>query len=366
MLVAQFGDEREFVFDLRAHLGRHARRPVRGGAGFGERTQVLRWGAAFGHHLGRILVTQLVQRPARAALRDHQGLAQQVGREALGQPHAGAQVLLGVGREGVTAVGQRSADAGGGQHVLQRLARAHVHVHVAHRHQRHRGERAGIAQVLQVQLVVKQAQLRHAQPAAAEEGAEQPARDGTGLRGRGVARRHGDGDAVGQGGGIDAGQGQVIGAFFRSAAQACDELAQVAVAVQAGGQQHQREVAGVRRPLHAELAAHDERQLRLLGRHVGLRDAGHGAFVGEGQGGVTHGPGARDQFVRMARAPQEAEVGAAQQLGDVGQGHGEPSGEHTMQVPRGLVGQPGLEHPQQPRLGRASDPVVAHRMPRVA
>ena len=44
---------------------------------------------------------------------------------------ARAQVPLGVGLSAQPAFGDRRAEADRGQHVLQRLARAHVHVHVA-------------------------------------------------------------------------------------------------------------------------------------------------------------------------------------------------------------------------------------------
>ena len=47
-----------------------------------------------------------------------------------------AQVLLGVGFELRSALRERQAQPGGAQRVLQRLARAHVHQHVAGGHQR--------------------------------------------------------------------------------------------------------------------------------------------------------------------------------------------------------------------------------------
>ena len=311
-------------------------------------------------------VAHLVQRPARATLGNVQGFCQQIRRETLRQPQAGSQVLFGIGGERVAAVGQRTADAGGGQHVLQRLARTHMHVHVAHRDQRYRRERTGLAKALQVDLVVHQAQLGHAQPAASQEGVEEPARGGVRLRWGGVAGWHGDGDTVTQRIRIHRCQRQAVGAFFGRTPQTRDELAQVAVALEAGGQQRQGEVTGARAlPLHAELTAHHEGQPGLFGREVGARDAGHGAFIGDGQCGVAQRLRTRHQLLGMAGTAQESEVGAAQQLGDVRQGHHTPSCKHAMQVPSGLVGQTGLEHPQQAGMDRARDPVVAHRMPRV-
>ena len=64
-------------------------------------------------------------RRARSVFCSHSGSVER------GQAAARAQVLLGVGLEREAAFGHRLAQARGGERVLQRLARAHVHQHVA-------------------------------------------------------------------------------------------------------------------------------------------------------------------------------------------------------------------------------------------
>ena len=82
-LVAKLGDQREFVLNQRAHVGRHdiARGRGRGGRAVGrwrraapascrplldELTQPLGGSAARGHEFTRIFVAQLIERKAAA------------------------------------------------------------------------------------------------------------------------------------------------------------------------------------------------------------------------------------------------------------------------------------------------------------
>ncbi len=212
VLVPHVGDQFELVFDLlREPLGR-ALRPAPGRALQGQLPQPGRRRLPLGHHLAGVLVAQLVERK-RAARRHRQRLGQQLGRITPAQRQARTQVLLGVGLQRQPAGAQRLADARGGEHVLQRFARAHMHVHVAHGHQRHGGERAALAQLVQQHLVVEPAQLRHAQPAASDEMLQQPARHGVHLVLVTRAFGHGDHHTVGQRLGADGGQRQAVRAL---------------------------------------------------------------------------------------------------------------------------------------------------------
>ncbi len=59
-LVSEFADQRQFVFDLRAHRGRFAARPALAHAGFGQFAQMFAGTASVRNHLMRILVPQVV------------------------------------------------------------------------------------------------------------------------------------------------------------------------------------------------------------------------------------------------------------------------------------------------------------------
>ena len=181
VLVLEVADQFQLVLDLRLHLGRHAAGPAAPGAFVGDAPKVGRGRLARRHHLVRVSIAQLVE--AEDAAGGHvQGLGEQFRGVGLRQAQPGAQVPLGVGLQVEPALGQRFADTRGGQHVLQRLARAHMEVHVAGRHQRDRAGAADLAQPVQPHLVGQQAQQVDAEPAAANELVQQPLGDGGELR----------------------------------------------------------------------------------------------------------------------------------------------------------------------------------------
>src|SRR3546814_7410915 len=53
-LVAQFGDQRQFLFDHGTHRVRHASRPALTGAGFAQRAQMLAGAEAVRHQFLRV------------------------------------------------------------------------------------------------------------------------------------------------------------------------------------------------------------------------------------------------------------------------------------------------------------------------
>lgn len=77
-----------------------------------------------------MLLLQLVEREA-AALGHVERLGQHVGGERPRQAQPGAQVPFGVELRLAAALGQRPAGADRGHHVVQRLARSHVHEDVS-------------------------------------------------------------------------------------------------------------------------------------------------------------------------------------------------------------------------------------------
>ena len=168
MLVVQVADQLQLVLNLRLDLSRHAFGPAPPCPFVGDAAQVARRRLARRHDFIGVLVLQLVEREA-AALGHLDRLGQQVCGEGLRQAKPGAQVPLGVDLQLAAALGQRPAGADRGHHVVQRLARSHVHVDVADGHQRDRRQVTRLTQLVQPHLVVELPQQFHAQPAATGE-----------------------------------------------------------------------------------------------------------------------------------------------------------------------------------------------------
>jgi hypothetical protein len=143
VLVAQLGDQREFVRDLRLHRRRRALRPARARAGFGQGEQVLRGGHAGRHQFFRVFVAQFVERES-AACGDVCALFEQRRRVEPVQFMQRAQVALAIGLQARAELLHRRVQADGSEHVQQRLARAFVHQCLAggaHRQLQVQGER---------------------------------------------------------------------------------------------------------------------------------------------------------------------------------------------------------------------------------
>ena len=278
---------------------------------------------------------------------------------------------LGVGLQFETALGHRFAQAHGGHHVLQRLARAHMHVHVAGGHQRHTGELRGAFELVLPQVVVQAVQQFQGDPEAVGEYAFQTR--GVSAQGleRQQPRRHQQHLATFERREIAAVQGHVVLALGRLAARGRDELAQVAPALQVVRQHDQRElrvgrqssrnrvhfspviagltrnpwmpdqfrhdkvngsrlirvrlvwqgrlfaVAGIGRGCvpHPELRAQQQLQPEFPGLRMRPHHPGHRTLVGDGQRCVAQRGRARHQFFRQRGAALEAETGEAMQLG---------------------------------------------------
>jgi hypothetical protein len=342
-LVAHLGHQRQLVFDLGPHGGRHALRvavrrvaPLRAGQRLVAQPA---GGAVPGRNdLLRVLVAQFIQAEA-AALGQAQRLVQPGAAVHLGQRQPGAQVLLGVVWQQRAAVGQRGAVADGGERVQQRLARAHMHAHVAHRHDGDTAGRAGRAQPLAAQAVVGMEEQRQRQPGAFAEGGRHPVRLGP-QRGCVVLfARDQQGPAAGhaaqvlpgrvavgiRGGGsrVQVVHAEPVRPLGAAAARQRDQLAQVAVALPMAGDQHQpaaRRVLRIGAGLQHEVRT-DQQLQRVAGLALALgllvcaHHAGQRALVGDCQRGVAQLGGAGHQLLGVRGAVQEAEVAAADQLG---------------------------------------------------
>ena len=334
-LVLQLCDQRQFLVQRGAVRRRHARRKAPLHAGFGQRAQPARRRVAGGHDLLGVLVAQLVQREG-ASPGDVQRGGQPFGRVQRGQALARAQVRLGIGLQAEAAFGHRRVQARGGQHVLQRLARACMHQHGAGRHQAQAGAlRHALRHVGQVRVVHLVQQFHrdegalHAKPGLQPHGVGEHRLEA--LQRAGQQQR----DAVGQAGQVrgmrhapfHVGRVRQVSPLGRAAPRHRDPLRQVAVAAACLRQQHQprarRRVGpaldGRVGELH--LGADDQVQPQALGLGVRAHHAGQRTLVGERQRTVTQRLRARDQFLGVRGAAEEAEVAAAVQLG-VGGEHG--------------------------------------------
>ena len=314
MLVAQLADQGQLVLDQCLHRGGNALRPAAPRALVGHLAQVAGGRVAARHHLVRVLVLQRVQ-AEMTALRHTQGLGQQLGGKGVRQAQPGAQVLLGAALQRMATFRERLADARGRQHVLQRLARAHMHVHIAHGHQGQRRQFRQGAQAVQPELIIQAAQLLHPDPAPACELPQRPAPQGQQLRVGGMAFRAQQHQTVGQCHTREIGLREMVGTFLRRAPQPGDEGAQVAVALQVLRQHDQHARRTVRSAgLHPKLRSQQQMQAHGLCRHMGAHGPGQTALVGQGQCPVAQRVGALHQLVRMARATQEGEVRDAAQF----------------------------------------------------
>ena len=118
-LVAALGDQPQLVHQLPAHLPGNTRRIAPARPFHGELPQRLRGRHAPGHGFHRVLVLDGFEAEI-AARGHHQRVGQQLRRIDAAQPHARAQVALGVCLQGQAAFVHGFALPHRGDHVLQR------------------------------------------------------------------------------------------------------------------------------------------------------------------------------------------------------------------------------------------------------
>ena len=133
LIVAQRDQVQLFEKQI-AHLLRHTAGVTLRRAGPGELGQALGRCEARWHSLQRIVVADFFQLEV-ATLRHLQRGGQQIRRKQASQPQAWTQAPLGIGLQRKAALRHSETQAHCGHHVLQRLARARVHVDITAGHQ---------------------------------------------------------------------------------------------------------------------------------------------------------------------------------------------------------------------------------------
>jgi hypothetical protein len=128
-LVAEVGDDRELVLDLRADLFRCALRPALAAALLDQPAQPGPGPLAGRDRIDRVLVADLVQ-PEPATRGHPQRLGEPARRIQAGQLVPGAQAALAVREQRWRGLRHRFFEAQRSERVLQRAPAAHVHVHV--------------------------------------------------------------------------------------------------------------------------------------------------------------------------------------------------------------------------------------------
>ncbi|KOT25677.1 hypothetical protein DM52_4833 [Burkholderia mallei] len=335
-LVFQVGDQREFELDSLPHRVRHAIgiAPARARPRFLR--QIARRRMARGDDFVRIFVAQVVKREM-ARVEHPACLRERVGRKQLRDPLARAQVLFAIRRERMAAFGDRHPEPNRRHRVLQRLARADVHRHVAERDDVHPAPLARRPDLLAMRAVERALQLHEPEPRALAEQRVEPGELRVEHVGARRICRHENREAVGHAAQMrerprrrgEHARREPVGAFGRVHSPPGDQLGQVPVALAVLREQHEAERAGarivarrgvVRR--HAEVRADDERQPHRLRRDVHARRAGERAFVGDRDAAIALLRRALDKLFRRRRAVQEREVRPAEQLRVVGQDSG--------------------------------------------
>ena len=255
------------------------------------------------HQFFRIFIFQTVE-PEIAALGDAYALGQQFGRVNLRQPHAQAQMALGVGIQRVSGVGDRGVKAHRGQQVLQGAARTHVHVHVARRDQRQSAGASQFAQAIELRAVV----------GAAQEFGRDPGASGKVLRDAAcrfrirLAVRNQQCETAADTA-IKIVPVEAVTAFRAASPRGGDELRQVTVSRAVRREQHEPGAIG-----NPELGTDDKFQFVFLGRKMRACHARERAFIGNGQRRVPELCRTRGEFFRARGAAQESEVADAVQF----------------------------------------------------
>src|SRR5690606_23420439 len=302
-LVAQFGDQGEFLLDQLPGLGADALRPAPACAFLDQVAQPAGGVVAGRHQFVRVLVPEVLAQVEAAAPGDADGFGQQVFGVDGRQGAAAAQVALAIGEQQVPGLGHGDVVADRGHGVLQGAPAAHVHVDVAGGDQGQAKAPAGCAQLPQPGLVVGTAVQLDRQPGAAGEGGPDPG----GLPV--VDLRAGYPQCEQAVGGLEVLAQQAVFALLRPAAGPGDEAAQGGVAGRVLDQEHQL------RPVpDLHFAAHDQPHAVAFGGLERADDAGQRALVGDRQGLVAEPGRAFEQLGRDRGAALEAEGGQAVEL----------------------------------------------------
>ncbi|MDR9160943.1 hypothetical protein FEP45_06023 [Burkholderia multivorans] len=161
--VAQLRDQIEFIPDLLFHFLRHTLRITFNRAGLGLLFQITGRRMSGRHDLVRILVAQRIEFEM-TRIENRTRLRDLVRRKQLRDTRKRTQMLLRIRRERIAALGHRRPEPDRRHHVLQRLARAPVHRHVAERDDAHAAPRAGRTNLVALRAVQRALQLHEPEP----------------------------------------------------------------------------------------------------------------------------------------------------------------------------------------------------------
>ena len=128
---------------------------------------------ASGHQFARVFVFQIFQ-PELAVLGNRHAFGQQFRRIDRGQRLARAQMPFAVGKQAVASLCHGGLVTDRSHRVLQRAARAHVHVHIATGHQRQLQTFAERLQPGELGCIVGTAMQFDGEPAAVGEARGEP------------------------------------------------------------------------------------------------------------------------------------------------------------------------------------------------
>jgi hypothetical protein len=297
VLVAQFRDQREFLVHQGAHRWRRTGWPAAREACLGQRSQLSAGRAAFRHDLRRILVAQLYQREI-AALGDREALLEQRARVERAQLRERTQAALGVRVQPGARRINGAAVAHGGEHVLQRTARARVQVYIAAGNCRHAAALRQRAQPCEPGRIIGAAMQLDGYPGAPGEALAQPGRLVAKSRraGRRCGRRHPERQAVEEAV-LEIGPLQPVCALARTSPSERDQSADLCIGRLRGREQDQLQSAGCR-----EFGTDDQLEpaaggLRE-GAHCFMRPhrAGERALIGQRERAIAQRLGTRDQL----------------------------------------------------------------------
>ena len=270
------------------------------------------------------MVAQLVQVEGATPCH-HQRVGQQFGRVQRGKTGPISQVFFGIGLQCKPALRHRPPQPHGGEHIVQGLARAHMHAHIARGHQRHAGELGYLLQAAQRQCIVS------AQPCAGSQPHARPRirpKQASSPYGYCASSFHFDSEwqhqqhlAVRQQSPLcRLPVHAVLPLGSRTAGQG-DELAQITPAGEVVRQGDQGKGGGlavygmvcatVRTKRHRELRSQQKFQPQALRRPMRTHHPGHRAFIRNGQRAVAQSVRPLHQFLRLRRAALEAEIGQA-------------------------------------------------------
>ncbi|MNX68110.1 hypothetical protein D3C86_992730 [compost metagenome] len=306
-LIAQLGDQSQFLVDQPAHLLTRTLRPARANALLGQMTQPRRGRMSIRHQLSWILITQLVE-VERATPGNRQRFIKQGLRVQAGENVEAAQMPFAVGVQAQPGVGHRQVMTDRGHGVLQGTPPARMHVHIAAGHRSNLQLPGQAQQIIEAPGVVLATMQLYRQPQAFGENLLQPMAlleiiDRVRHPQRQQPRQR-LAEVIAQ---------YLILAFLRAPSGAGDQSAQRLVTLKVLHQQHQ-----FRTVLDANLAADNQRQLHGLRRLPGADDAGQGAFVSDRQGLITLFFRPLKQLKGTGGAALETEVRQAVQLGIFG------------------------------------------------